>query len=212
MDANAINSLLAKFPCTPVGDAVITCPARLSWPSLDQPTAPMDKSKADDKRYRVTLLFPLGADLAVMKEAAQKTAAAKWGDKLGEVARSKNFKSPFIPQDEKAEKYDGYTKGAYFINATTKRKPALIDGTMSAIDPSEVYAGCWVRVKLTVRAYDQDGGRGVIFDLVSIQKIADDEAFGSGTTVDPQEGFGPAVTNGTGAAPAAASKPASALF
>lgn len=210
-----IAKLLAQYPCTKLSDgAVITCPARLSWIALDKPTPSM--SRPEDIRYRATLLFPLSADLTVLRNAASEAAAAMWGAKVAEVASSAAFKKPLMPQDAKAGKYDGYVAGAMRANVTTKRKPAVIGADLSALDPSNtdaVYPGMWARVKLTVRAYDQSGGRGVAFDLVSIQKIADDTAFG-GAAVDAMDGFtavaGAAVPNG--AAGPAMSKPASSLF
>lgn len=215
MTDNEIAALLAKYPCEERPDgSLITCPVRLSWISLDKPTPGM--SRPDDLRYRATLLFPIQADLTVLRNAASKAATALWGAKLTEIMASPTFKKPLLPQDTKAGKYDGYTAGAWRSQVTTKRKPAIIGPDLTALDPANtdhVYPGMWARVKVTVRAYDQSGGRGVAFDLVSIQKIADDTPFG-GNSVDAMDGFAASapVTNGAAGPAMAAGKPANAFF
>lgn len=213
MTETEIAALLKQYPCTKLADgAIITCPVRLSWIALDKPTPSM--SRPEDIRYRATLLFPKEADLAVLRTAASEAASAQWGAKVGEVVANPAFKRPLLPQDAKAGKYDGYVAGALRSQVTTKRKPVVVDQALAALDPANtdaVYAGMWARVKITVRAYDQSGGRGVAFDLVSIQKLADDNAFG-GAGVDAMDGFaavaGASLPNGA----AASSKPAGALF
>jgi len=136
------------------------------------------------------------------------------------VVASPTFKKPLQPQDAKAGKYDGYVAGAWRSNVTTKRKPPVVGLDLAALDPANtenVYPGMWARVKITVRAYDQSGGRGVAFDLVSIQKVADDAAFGGGAATDSMDGFtavaGAVAANGAAGSHATATgKPASDLF
>lgn len=211
MNEHEIAALLARYPNSERPDgSIICCPARLSWLSLDKPSA--SQSRPDDMRFRATLLFPKAADLTILRNTATSAAVALWGNRVQAVASSPAFKKPLLPQDAKAGKYDGYEAGAFRANVTTKRKPPVFGLDMVALDPADanaVYAGMWARVKITVRAYDQHGGTGVAFDLVSIQKVADDAAFG-GNSVDAIDGFGPA----TAAPPqaAAAGAPAAALF
>ena len=216
MTDSDIQKLLAQYPCTKLADgAYITCPVRLSWISLDKAKPSM--SRPEDLRFRATLLFPHNADLSVLTTAASEAAMARWGDKAREVVTNPVFKRPLMPQDAKAGKYDGYVAGAMRSNVTTKRKPVVIGPDRTTLDASNtdvIYPGMWARVKITVRAYDQSGGRGVAFDLVSVQKIADDTPFG-GNGVDATDGFtavaGAAVANGAAGAPVG-NKSASALF
>ena len=190
MNDNEIAALLAAYPAQKLADgAYLTPPCRLSWISLATPSASM--SRAEDLRYRATLLFPLACNLDILKAAAQEAAAAKWGAKLGEVAANPMFKRPLMLQDNKAGKYDGYVAGAMRANVATKRKPVIVGLDRVALDAADqmvVYPGMWARAKITVRAYDEKGGRGVAFDLVSLQKLADDNAFG-GASVDATAGF-----------------------
>ena len=211
-----ISKLMAQYPCTKLADgAIITCPARLSWINLDKPKG--TKDRPDDLRYRATLLFPLNADLTVLRTAASEAAAALWGAKLQQVIASPKFNKPLLPQDTKAGTVDGYVAGAFRANVSTKKKPSIFDQNLAAIDPADaalVYPGMWARTKITVRAWEHDsGGRGVAFDLVSIQKIADDVSFG-GSAVDAVDGFtavaGAAIQNGA-AGTAMKGKPASEL-
>jgi len=216
MDEAKVKALMAKWPCIDAGEgAIITCPARLAWINLDRPAGSM--SKAEDLRYRATLLFPLGADLTLLRNALNAAAVDKWCAKVREVATMGHFKRGLLLQDGKEDKYDGYTKGAMRANITTKRKPKVIglDHTeLDASDPAAVYPGMWARAKVTVRAYDQNGGVGVILDMVSLQKVADDDPFGG--AVDALTGYGdPVVSQQAAAANSAApsnTKSAASIF
>src|ERR1043165_1868860 len=146
--------------------------ARLSFPSLFVPRAPMEGS-AGEPKYGCTLLFPKDADLSALKAAASAAVRAKGGDK-----KTSNLRSPFRDGSEKD--LDGY-EGCIFINVTSKQKPGVVDENVQPIiDPSASYAGCYVRASVKAYAYEKAGNRGVAFGLNNIQKTRDGEAFGGG--------------------------------
>lgn len=208
MDSAKLQAMLAKYPCAEIvgengGVAYITCPARLAFAALDKPKPPMSGS-AGEPKFQTALVFPVNADLSVLKSAAGKAASEKFGARL-ESLRAR-LKSPFRDQGEKAEDYEGYEAGGLYINVSSQFKPPVLDGSLQVItDYSKVYSGMWVRAKLTCYAFDKAGSVGVAFGLVSLQKLADDERFAS--QIDTTTGFGPATggaasagTNGKAAA------------
>lgn len=210
MDKAKIDAMMAASPNVAMPDgSIITCPARLSWPSLIEPSA--GPNKPDDKRYRATALFPLGADLELLRKAALDAATKQFGPRLKAVLESGNFKKPLIDQALAASKEEAktgapskaYVPGAFFCRLTTKRKIPILAPDLSVItDPDQIYPGMWCRFKITVRAYDQNGGMGVSFDLAGVQKVADDDRLGGGG-VSATDGFGAiagATGSGTGAA------------
>lgn len=218
MEKSKIDALMAAYKNVRMPDgSIITCPARLSWPSLFEPTdGQKQEGKAPDLRYRVTALFPLGADLTILREATGEAAVAKFGqEKLKTLlAIEGKFKKPLIDQalaamkeEEKTkQKSVAYVPGAFMFRATTKRRVPVLGPDLAVIsDPDQVYPGMWCRFKITVRAYDKSGGVGVSFDLAGVQKIADDDRLGGGVATNATEGFGPIA----GAAPSAVSAAAS---
>lgn len=211
MDANHLKYLLSNYPCIRLQDAAggyidrwITCPVRIAFPSLDKPRTNEQNGK---QQYQATLLFPVGADVSVLRDAVREMAAAKFGPSVSPTS----LRMPLRSQDERAEKYGGFEKGGVFVNVSSQYAPAVIGPNGDEIqtsDQSQVYAGIWARVKLTCYAYDTSGNRGVSFGLVSLQKIADDARFATAGG-NPTDGFKPlapmpGVANGVARAPAAA--------
>jgi len=168
---------------------------RLSYPNLFEPR----QGKLDKQpMYSAVLLFPLGADLTEMKHACKRAMQEKFGDNPSDWPAE--YRKPFKDQlEEKKSKKTGemvkqlgHVNGAKFLNVKTKNKIPIVNQTKLAItDPLEVYAGCWCKAALSVYAYDQGGNTGVNFGLEAIQKVRDDEGFGS--RVDPEKFFEPVV-------------------
>lgn len=210
MDKTKIDALMATYKNVKLPDgAIITAPARLSWPALFEPVG--TPSNQNDKRYRITALFPLGADLDLLRAEAAAAAKAKFGEaRLKALFESGNFKRPLIDQALSAAKETEKTKapsvayvpGAFLFRATTQKPVVVLGPDMARItDPAQVYPGMWCRFKITVRAYDKAGGYGVAFDLAGVQKIADDDKLGGGAAVNGTDGFEaiPGVNSGVAA-------------
>lgn len=156
----------------------VTSPVgRVSFPSLLKPDTGREFS---DEKYKVTLLFPKTdkEGLAVLKEAVQAVAAAKWpGVNLKQIA------TPFRNGDEK-EDWDGYP-GHIFITAKSKQKPGLVGPTKKSLgEGEEIYGGCYARARITAFTYAKGPNRGVSFALESVQFVRDGERFGKGVDVD----------------------------
>lgn len=160
---------------------VVTPEARVSFVNVFKPN--------DKDKYSMAMLFPPEADLSALKKAAAAAVEAQWGNKP-----PKNLRSPFRPQSEKADQYEGYLDDddAMFINVSTKNKPGLVDASNHDIfEEEEFFSGCYARASLNAFAYDVDGNRGVSFGLNNIQRTrpADlDDRLGGGRS-KPQNDF-----------------------
>jgi hypothetical protein len=148
---------------------LITPKARASFPNLFAPKAFAPGMEA---KYSLTLLIPKSADISALREATTQVAKEKWGSKM-----PKKLKSPLRDGDSD-ESARPEMAGHWFIRATAKTKPGLVDKDLQAIiDPEDFYAGCWCRASLIPFAYDQAGNQGVSFALLNVQKLKDDEPF-----------------------------------
>ena len=149
---------------------VMTPRFRASFANVFRPGKAMEDG--GEPKYGVMMLFDKGADLTALKQAAQKAVVDKWG--ADKAKWPKNLRLPFRDQGEKEG--EAYVKGAYFITATSKQKPGLVDQrNQPIIDEAEFYSGCYARATVRAFAYDKAGNRGVAFGLQNIQKLADGE-------------------------------------
>lgn len=182
-----INQALQDAPMTQLPDGLIrTCIARLSFPNVFSPKAPMNQG--EEPKYVATLLFPKQADLTVLSNAVMAHAQREFGDcfQNGQYVGGLHF--PFRDQGEKA-KYDGYVPGAYFVTLSSKYKPAVVDLQMAPIlDESRVYPGVWAIATVNIFHYRQKVKRGVSVGLNSLMIVQDDEKLGGGGA-NPQKDF-----------------------
>lgn len=163
-----------------------TPPCILRWHDLFKPSVGED---SDDKTpyYRATVMFDAEAqaspEYALMEKAARRCAEEEWPGKV-----PTNLRSPLRPgTDKDLEKYPEFGNGVTFINVKTKKKPGLVQAYVDPAtgkpkvieDDTEIYAGCKVRLSLTVYAYDFMGKKGVSFGLRNVQKMDDGEPFGA---------------------------------
>lgn len=157
-----------------VSKTIMTPAAILSFPHLFKPSA---APGSDKLKYSCSLVFPAGADLAELKQAALDAANEKFGaDKVPAMLRSAKLRMPF--RDDGADK--GYPENAVYINVRSDKQPGVVgvypgpDGRpMPITDETLVYAGCKVRATVRAFAYDTSGNRGVAFALNNVQKLAD---------------------------------------
>lgn len=155
-------------------DKVMTPEFRVSFPHVFTPHTAFDGQPA---KYSLVMLIPKNADISALKKLALEAAKEKWGDKI-----PKDLRNPFRDGDTK--ELEGY-KGCWFIQATTKTKPGLVDNKLTPIiAPEEFYAGCYARATVNAYAYDRAGNKGVAFGLQNIQKLKDGEPFSGRTRAE----------------------------
>lgn len=147
---------------------------RVSFPNVFKPRA---MSADQEPRYSIVALFEPDADLSNLKRIAKQAVKEQWGD-----SPPANLRSPFRDQADKAD-YDGYTPGAIFITAKSKRRPGLVDRNREEIlDESDFYGGCYAHMTVVAATYGGPGTGitpGVSFYVNNIQKLADGEPFGN---------------------------------
>lgn len=190
---------LAKNPCfeAPADAAnsgnIRTCPVRLSFPYLFKAQAPMEQGR--EPKYAVTCLFPMGADLTVLRAAASRVALEKWPN-LGQPGgiQPAQLHTPFKDQGDKAQ-WGGYSPGAICITASSERKPPVVDARLAPItDEALIYPGVWAFVTLRPFAFETRNPqgavvkRGISFGLQSVMRLVDDQDLG-GASGDPTSDF-----------------------
>lgn len=159
---------------------VVTNTVRLSYANVWTPRAANDGS---EPKYSASIIIPK-ADIATVDaiekaiEVAIQEGVGKFGGKIPPRA---TLKLPL--RDGDAEKPDDEAyKNAYFLNATSKLAPGIVDKHVQPIlDHSEVYSGVYARVSLSFYAFNTSGNRGVACGLGNIQKIRDGEPLGGKT-------------------------------
>lgn len=173
---------------------VITGKVRLSYAHLFKPQA-IDDSQ--EPKYSACLLIPKSDKETIKKikaaiEAAKQAGASKWGGKI-----PSNLKVPLRDGDEeRADDHPEYA-GHYFINASSKQKPGIIDRQKNEIlDSTGVYSGCYARASINFYAFNTAGNKGIACGLNNIQKWADGEYLGGRTRaeddfdeIEDDEGF-----------------------
>ena len=151
---------------------VITPMFRASFPSIDEPQS----YKGQPPKYKITMLFDKKTtDMKDINRAIKNAKIEKFG---ADPARwPKSLKSPIRDGDLKDD-VAGYA-GCWFITATSKSKPGLVDypDRNPILEPGALYAGAYGRATLIAFYYDAEGNKGISFSLQNLQKIKDGKPF-----------------------------------
>ena len=163
---------------------VITGKVRLSYAHIFKPQS---MNAGDEEKYSCAVLVPKDDTETLRKikmavDAAKEQGRSKWSGKI-----PANLHTPLRDGDEDRPDDENYA-GHYFFNASSKTKPEVAkpigkgaDGKMKfpeISDSTEVYSGCYARVRINFYPYDAKGNRGVAAGLNSVVKIQDGEFLG----------------------------------
>lgn len=152
---------------------VITGKVRFSYCNIFTPRASVE---GQEPKYSMSILIPKSDTTTVNAinaaiEAAKELGKGKWGGKVPAV-----LKSPLRDGDlEKpdAPEYEGH----YFLNASAKQKPGVIDSKNHEItDPFAVTSGDYGRVSINFYPFNTNGNRGIAVGLNNIMKTEDGES------------------------------------
>lgn len=143
-----------------------------------------------DAKYSCVVIIPktstenLGKIKAAINAAYDNGVNEKWG---GKALDKKTLKQPL--RDGDAERPDDETfKGCYFINASSKTKPNIIDiHRRDLTEPGaeeEVYSGMKAHVSVNFYAFDAKGNRGIACGLNNLCKTADGEYLGGRSSAE----------------------------
>ena len=170
------------------GTKVITGEVRLSYLHV------FDKYAATpgrEEKYSVCILIPKKdtKTIALIQEAianatdlGQKT---KWGGKV-----PKNLKMPLRDGDEEKDTDDNPEyAGMFFLNASSKRQPGLVDShKQEIIDREELKSGDWGKVSINFFPFAASGNNGIGVGINNIMKTKDGIALG-GTPASAEDDF-----------------------
>lgn len=172
---------------------VVTGSARISFEHLFKPYARDEKQEA---KYSVTILVPK-TDISTKAriDAAIKAAAEEGITKCFGGTRPPILAIP-VHDGDGVRPSDGMPfgaecKGMWVFTASSKSAPGVVDLQLNPIiNQSDVYSGCYCRVSVDFFPYNSNGRKGIGCGLANVQKIADGEPLGGGTTAE--EDFGAA--------------------
>lgn len=154
---------------------VITGKCRLSFANVFVPVS----INGGDEKYSTSILIPK-SDKATLKkikaavESAKELGKSKWGGKV-----PAKLHTPLRDGDEEAEDKGEAYAGHYFLNASSKNKPGIVDRNREEIiDTTEVYSGCYARLSINLYPFDVNGNKGIAAGLNNIQKWEDGDFLG----------------------------------
>ena len=153
----------------------------MSYLTINEPKVPLG---GGTPKYSVSLIIPTSDTVTVQKiRDAIRAAYEKDGGKLrgsGKTVPSlESIHTPLRDGDrDKAD--DPAYKNAWFLNATCKNRPGIVDASLQEItDPSELYSGIIGRASINFYAYNSNGNRGIGCGLNNLQKLKDGTPLGS---------------------------------
>lgn len=153
---------------------VVTGKVRLSYCNVFEARASQD---GGEPKYSVSLLIPKSdtATVAMIEKAIESTiqdATAKTFQ-----GKAKGLKLPL--RDGDTEKDDPAYEGHWFLSASSKQKPIILDENRNAVlDPRVIYSGCYGRASINFFAFNTNGNRGIAAGLNAIMKLTDGEPLG----------------------------------
>jgi hypothetical protein len=155
---------------------VITGEVRLSYLHA---FAPKSMDGSEDAKYSTSILIKksdtrtLNAVKAAIEAAKDEGKTKKFGGKVPPV-----LKTPLRDGDTEKPDDEVYA-GHYFLNATSKMKPGIVDTQLlEIIDPTQLYSGCYAKVSLNFFAFNTNGNKGIAAGLNNIQKLRDGDPLG----------------------------------
>lgn len=171
---------------------VVTGKVRFSFCHLFEAQEPQG---GGDPKYSTTLLIPKADKTTLAKiNEAMKEARENFCKKNGANALPAKPVHTLHDGDgirDNGEEYGPECKGCYVITVSSKQKPVIVDAFRNEItNPAEVYSGCYGRAAINFYGYSKNGKKGISAGLLSIQKLADGEPFGTvGSADDFDDGY-----------------------
>jgi hypothetical protein len=208
-----------------MSDVIFLSDVRISFPHLVEPQKQTNAQTGKERiSYNGDFIMPPNhpgyqafmkryGELAVdkWKEHAQNAMTMIHADRKQRcygAGEEKINKKTFVP-------YDGYA-GNVYISASRDTPPQVIQADGKPIDPAntmayqqltrKIYGGCRVNVAIKPWIQANAHGNGIRCDLVAIQFLRDDTAFGEGV-VDASGMFGQVAQAAQAAAPTGAGMP-----
>lgn len=171
---------MANIKAKRTNTKVTTGEVRLSYCHLVEPHG----MEGQEPKYSVSIIIDK-KDTETLKcindaiAEAKESGKTKWNGKIPPV-----LKTPLRDGDVERPEDEAY-QNSYFLNASSKNKPGLVDKYVNLItDPMEVYSGCYARVTLNFYAFNAAGNRGIACGLGNVQKLRDGDSLGGATRAE----------------------------
>lgn len=150
----------------------VVIPCRISFANIWEPKS----INGSEEKYSVSCIIPKDDKVTLSRiqkaiEAAKEAGKSKkWAGKV-----PTNLKLPLRDGDIDRPDDDAY-ENAFFINATSKEAPQIVDRKIQPIlDPMDCGSGDYCNVSVNFYAFNANGNRGIAAGLGNIQKIKDGE-------------------------------------
>ncbi|POY86955.1 DUF2815 family protein [Staphylococcus pseudintermedius] len=164
-----------------IGTKVITGKVRASYAHIFEPHR---MQEGQDAKYSLSLIIPktdTSTIQAIKKaiEEAKEAGKAKFGGKI-----PANLKTPLRDGDVEREDDPNY-QGAYFINASSKNAPGIVDqNKIRLTESSTVVSGDYIRASINMYAFNTSGNKGIAAGLNNIQLIEKGEPLGGASSAE----------------------------
>lgn len=195
---------------------VLLTEVRLRVAFLAQPYVSKNDDGKDKASYSVVALIePNSPAHQAIRQANREVAQAAWGAQWEAVMQQLAAQDRLCLHDGATKATDPSYQGKLFVSASSSRKPRTlvtrggVNVEISEKDPMFPYAGCWANVLVNPWAQGPDGkpnkfGKRVNAEILAVQFLRHDEAFGRAAAPIKLEEFPTVETNGADAAPPAA--------
>ena len=197
-----------------------TAPFRLAFPAVFKPKA----FEGGEAKFTITMLFPKSGNSLIpslpgsfmdLRREAYRAAVEEWGvdqSKWPPTIQALDFKTHvslagkdgWPIRDGDTVSWDGFA-GMWFVRATTKFPPSVVDNTVHEILRDDaVFGGLICRAYVSAFAYDSPMNKGISFGFQTLQTLEDD-GVRFGGFVNPKDVFSayepsqPATAAGSGA-------------
>jgi len=152
---------------------VILKNVRFSYAHVFEPKAIGNSSEA---KYSVSLIIQKSDTEGI---AALNAAIKFVEDEVKAKNKGKlpaNFKKPLRDGDAERPDDEAYAD-AYFINASSKTKPGIVNRVKEPIiDQDKFYSGCFGNASINLYYFDVNGNRGIACGLNNLMKTKDGDA------------------------------------
>lgn len=160
---------------------------RIAFPSLFKAQQVQGQG---EPRFSVALLIPRDhPQVDEINKALAQSAKDKWAAKADAVVKQLKAQDRLALHDgDLKENYDGFP-GNYFISASSKTRPLVINRDKSPIAEEDgiVYAGCYANVSIELWAQDNQFGKRINASLRGVQFYKDGDAFTGGGAASVDE-------------------------
>ena len=164
---------------------VVTGKVRFSYAHVFTPKA---MEEGGEEKYNISILIDKKDTATIARVEAAINAAMELGknklaDKNGKVNKA-TLKLPLRDGDVDRADDDSYV-GKLFINASSTRKPGIVDvDKLEIITPEEFYSGCYGRASINFYAFNAKGNKGGAAGLQNLQKLEDGERLDGSSTAE----------------------------